>query len=100
MSKWIDRFLGINNYDEFADDDDYESYWDKQKKRDDELKEKIFNGEEDLTYDEFTRLLDITAKKFKSSFGCFGSDYEIVFRKKNKPQPKKKKESGKSKDEK
>lgn len=100
MSEWIDRFLGINNYDEFADDDDFDSYWEKQKKIDNELNEKIFNSEEDLTYDEFTRLLDVTAKKFKSSFGCLGSYYEIVFRKKNKQQPKKKKESGKDKDEK
>lgn len=99
MSKWLDRILGVNTYDEFADDDDFDSYWEKQKKKDNELKEKVFN-DEDLTYDEFTRLLDITAKKFQSSFGCFSSDYEIVFRKKNKPQPKKKKESGKSKDEK
>lgn len=99
MSKFLDRILGTTDYEEFAEDDTFESYWDRQRKKDNELKEKLFNDEE-LTFDEFTRLIDITATKFKSSFGCFNSDYEVVFRKKNKQQVRKRKESGKNKDEK
>lgn len=99
MSKFLDRILGVHEEDIFEDDYECDSYFARQIRKDNELKEKLFK-DEDLTFDEFTRLLDITTQKFRDSFGCFNSDYEIVFRKKNKPQPKKKKESGKNKDEK
>lgn len=99
MSKWIDRILGVENLEEYSDYGE-DSYFQRQQKKDMELKDKIFNPNEDLTFEEFTRLLDITTRKFKSSFGCFGTDYEIVFRKKNNQLTKKKKESGKVKDEK
>lgn len=99
MSKWIDRILGVENLEEYSDYGE-DSYFQRQQKKDMELKDKIFNSDEDLTFEEFTRLLDITTRKFKSSFGCFGTDYEIVFRKKNNQLTKKKKESGKVKDEK
>ena len=99
MSKWIDRILGTENYDDFADDYDDDSFFAKQQKRDNELKEKIFS-DDDLTFEEFTRLMDITLRKFKSSFGCFGTDYEVVFRKKSNQLVKKKMESEKGKNEK
>ena len=65
-----------------------------------EIKNYKVISEEDLTYDEFIRLIDIVKNKFINSFGCFENDYEFVIRKKvNKPQ-KKKKESENVKDEK
>ena len=100
MSKWIERILGIEHYEDYAEDYNDDDFFEKQKRKDNELKEKVFNYDEDLTFEEFTRLLDVTLRKFKSSFGCFGTDYEIVFRKKNKQLTKKKKESEKSKNEK
>lgn len=99
MSRWLERLLGTENLEEYADYNE-DSYFDRQKEKDNELKEKIFNPEEDLTYEEFARLIDITLINFRKSFGCFGSDYEVVFRKKSNQLVKKKKESEKSKNEK
>ena len=89
MSRWLERLLGTENLEEYADYDE-DSYFDRKKEKDNELKEKIFNPEEDLTYEKFARLIDITLINFRKSFGCFGSDYEVVFRKKSNQLVKKK----------
>ena len=96
MSKFIERLLGVKPFEEEIDDYNYSP----QNDYDMDLREKIFSTHEDLTYDEFIRLIDIVKNKFINSFGCFENDYEFVIRKKvNKPQ-KKKKESENVKDEK
>lgn len=100
MSKWYERILGLKPFEDEIDEFDNDDYITNLKKENEKLKEKTFNTEEDLTYDEFIRLIDIVRGKFINSFGCFGTDYEVVIRKKvNKPQ-KKKKESENVKDEK
>ena len=100
MSKFMERLLGINFYEDELDGLDDDDYFKSLRIQNERLKEKIFNSEEDLTYDEFIRLIDIVRSKFVNSFGCFGTDYEVVIRKKvNKPQ-KQKKESEKVNDEK
>ena len=100
MSKWYERILGLKPFEDEIDEFDDDDYFINLKKENEKLKEKTFNTEEDLTYDEFIRLIDIVKNKFINSFGCFENDYEFVIRKKvNKPQ-KKKKESENVKDEK
>ena len=100
MSKWYERILGLKPFEDEIDEFDDDDYFINLKKENEKLKEKTFNTEEDLTYDEFIRLIDEVRNKFISSFGCFGNDYEVVIRKKvNKPQ-KKKKERENVKDEK
>ena len=101
MSKILEKILGLKPFeDEEIDELDDDSYLKNLRIEHEKLKEKTFNSEEDLTYDEFIRLIDIVRSKFINSFGCFGTDYEVVIRKKvNKPQ-KKKKESEKVNDEK
>lgn len=100
MSKWYERILGLKPFEDEIDEFDDDDYFINLKKENEKLKEKTFNTEEDLTYDEFIRLIDVVRNKFISSFGCFGNDYEVIIRKKvNKPQ-KKKKESENVKDEK
>ena len=103
MSNFLERILGVKPFEDEIDrinelDDD--GYLEDLRRQREKLKEKTFNTEEDLTYDEFIRLIDIVKNKFIYSFGCFENDYEVVIRKKvNKPQ-KKKKESENVKDEK
>ena len=100
MSKWYERILGLKPFEDEIDEFDDDDYFINFRKENEKLKEKTFNTEEDLTYDEFIRLIDIVKNKFINSFGCFENDYEFVIRKKvNKPQ-KKKKESENVKDEK
>ena len=100
MSKWYERILGLKPFEDEINDSDEECYFENLRREREKLKEKTFNTEEDLTYDEFIRLIDVVRNKFISSFGCFGNDYEVIIRKKvNKPQ-KKKKESENVKDEK
>ena len=100
MSKFMERLLGINSYEDELDGLDDDNYFKSLRIQNERLKEKIFNSEEDLTYDEFIRLIDIVRGKFVNSFGCFGTDYEVVIRKKVNKLPKKKKESEKVNDEK
>ena len=101
MSKILERILGLKPFeDEEIDELDEDSYLKSLRIEHEKLKEKTFNSEEDLTYDEFIRLIDIVRGKFINSFGCFGNDYEVVIRKKVNKPPKKKKESEKVNDEK
>ena len=82
MNKFIEKIMGISKCEEDDDDIlDCDGIFRERKRKDNELKEKLFNYDEDLTFDEFTRLMDIALIKFRNSFGCFNTDYEIVFRK-------------------
>ena len=91
MSNFIERILGVKPFEDEINDLDEVDYLEHLRREREKLKEKTFNTEEDLTYDEFIRLIDIVKNKFINSFGCFENDYEFVIRKKvNKPQKKKK----------
>ena len=68
MSNFIERILGVKPFEDEINDSDEECYFENLRREREKLKEKTFNTEEDLTYDEFIRF---HGKKFSFSYNAY-----------------------------